>query len=85
MTYAVSDKAGETSTMVLYVFWLVAGIAATVLLAVKNELKIEKEPAPEGDAALSFGQKMASFFLVPCMIIPLLSLIFFTLTTIQKI
>lgn len=85
MTYAVSDKAGETSTMVLYVFWLVAGIAATVLLAVKNELKFEKEPAPEDDAALSFGQKMASFFFVPCMIIPLLSLIFFTLTTIQKI
>lgn len=85
MTYAVSEKAGETATMVLYVFWLVAGIAATVLLAVKNELKFEKEPATEDDAALSFGQKMASFFFVPCMIIPLLSLIFFTLTTIKKI
>lgn len=85
MTYAVSEKAGETSTMVLYVFWLVAGIAATVLLAVKNELKVEKEPAPKDDAALTFGQKMASFFFVPCMIIPLLSLIFFTLTTIEKI
>lgn len=84
-SYALSDKAGEIATSVLFVFWTIVGIIATVILLVKKQFKAPDREKTRNDTDLSFGQKMFSFFITPGMIISFIPLIILTVTTIQKV
>lgn len=85
-SYAVSDKAGEVATAVLFLFWAVAGAVCALVLLWKKEFNRREKPQPDYNAAtLTFGQKMFSFFVTPGMIISFIPLILLTISTIQKV
>lgn len=67
-------------TGVMFAFWFSVGLISFIYLAVKKQLKIEKE---ENDCLLGTGQKISSF-LFPGMIIPFLILIFMTAQTVHR-
>lgn len=85
VTYAAGEKAGEYATSGIFIFWIVAGLAALAYLLVKDGFKTEPKVSEDNTPTLTMGQKLAAFFLVPGMIPPFVLLVLLTFTTIQKI
>jgi len=56
------------------------GIYGFVMLIKKGLLKTKKEPSD-----MTLGKKLRSFFFVPGMIIPCILMVYYTVTTIEKI
>lgn len=78
VNYAAGEKAANTSVVILYLFWFVAGAVCGLILLVKGDFRNKKAPAK---SVLSNGQKLVSF-LFPWMIIPFALLIYLTAKTI---
>lgn len=82
MSYALGDKAGKSTTVVLFILWAVVGLVSFIMLAIQKQFKEEKRKREPFEN--SIGTKLATFFFVPGMIIPFIYLIFATVTTIEK-
>lgn len=83
--YAFGEEASKYSLASIMIFWIVVGIICTVILFVKKQFKHAENNQPQMFFRNSFGSKLASFFFVPGMIIPFVSLISLTILTIEKI
>lgn len=82
--YALGDRAEEISLYAFFFFWIAAGILSTVYLSFKKQLK-RGGWKPKEPFANTVRKKLGAFFFVPGMIVPFIFLIFFTVTTIEKI
>ncbi|MCD7796396.1 MAG: CPBP family intramembrane metalloprotease [Clostridiales bacterium] len=78
-TYALGEDAASNSTVIMFLFWIIAGIIAGIYLFFKKQLSFKFD---KNTSVLSFWQKLASF-LFPGMIIPFLVLISLTATTVS--
>lgn len=81
VTFAANEDIASKVIVVIYLFWVVAGVLSAVYLLIKKEL-FSKEK--NNGSVLTTGQKISSF-LFPWMIFPFLMLIAITVTTIEKI
>lgn len=77
--YAAGEKAAETVLVIMFVFWIVAGVAAAIFLLLKKELT---RVTGDSSSVLTFGQKISSF-LFPGMIVPFIILILLTCMTVS--
>ncbi len=77
--YAFGEDASSTSILICYIFWAVLGIAATIYLFVKGELKGLDD---NNRSVLTTSQKFTAF-LFPWMIVPFFILIVYTISTIS--
>ncbi len=60
--YAATDKAADSVTVGMYVFWLLVGAAATIYLLVKKQLYTPKTQVAPNPEAPTFGQCMRVFW-----------------------
>ena len=83
--YCFGTDASNYSGTAVFVFWIVAGIVSTVILAVKHQLSFKLD-APQ---AMPFGnttaKKLGAFLSSPVLILSSLYLIFSVLLSIQKV
>ena len=79
-TFAGGEKVAETLSVIVVVLALALGVYGLVMLLKRGLLKIEKEQSD-----MSLGKKLRSFFFVPGMIIPFILMVYYTVTTIEKI
>lgn len=84
--YALGEDASTKANFAFFAFWLVAGIASAVILAVKKKLSFRLDPpkAPE-PFANSAAQKLGAFISAPVLILSSLYLIVSVITSIQRI
>lgn len=83
--YAATDKAADSVTVGMYVFWLLVGAAATIYLLVKKQLYTPKTQVAPNPEAPTFGQYMGAFFGTPGMIVSFIPLVVLTIFSIQKL
>lgn len=82
--YATTEKTAELTVDIVCIVWAVLAVIGLVYLIIKRDLLPEKtEKKPREPYALSFGTKLAC--LLPGLALPLLALVGFTMTTINKI
>lgn len=77
-----SSFLSKNATVILFVFWVVVGVICTTCLAVKKEFK-SVQPRQRMPYENSTGQKLATFFFVPGMVLPFAYLIVSTVMTIK--
>lgn len=80
LTYTSGEDMAQSAIVVIYGFWIVAGVVSLIRLLSKGAFKIQKK---DDSSALSTGQKFSAF-LFPFMIVPFVILIIMTATTIIK-
>ncbi len=86
VSFASTEQIANYVTAGLYLFWIVAGAAATIYLLAKKQLYTPKEQRTSPDPyALSFGQRIGAFFGTPGMIISFIPLILLTISNVEKI
>lgn len=83
--YALGEEASKYSFAAVMIFWIVVGIICSVILLVKGQFKNEEKAQGVQLYRNSLGTRLASFFFVPGMIIPFISMVSSTLLTIEKI
>lgn len=83
--YFFGTDAGENASTVVFVFWIVAGIICTIVLAVKRKLSFKLDKKESYPFANTAAQKIGAFISSPVLIFSSLYLIFSVLLSIQKI
>ena len=78
--FAGGEKVAEKVSGIIVLISVALGIYGFVMLIKKGLLKTEKEPSD-----MTLGKKLRSFFFVPGMIIPCILMVYYTVTTIEKI
>lgn len=78
--FAGGEKVAEKVSGIIVLVSVALGIYGFVMLIKKGLLKTEKEPSD-----MTLGKKLRSFFFVPGMIIPCILMVYYTVTTIEKI
>lgn len=81
VNYAAGENTATTVTVLMYLFWVAAGIVSGLYLLVKKELFFKDK---NNGSVLTTGQKFTAF-LFPCMLIPIAVLVLLTITTIDKV
>ena len=86
VSFASTEQIANSVTAGLYLFWIVAGAAATIYLLAKKQLSTSKDQRAVPDPyALSFGQRIGAFFGTPGMIISFIPLILLTISNVENI
>lgn len=83
--FAFGDKADSIATYVFFGFWIVAGIASTVILAIKKKLVVRLDKQNNEPYANSLAQKVGAFISSPVLIFSSLYLIISVISSIKKI
>lgn len=81
LIYIFGESADEYSTYAMFGFWFIFGVLCTAILALKGQFKREPQTVyePYGNSTI---KKIATFFFVPGMIVPM---VFFVSTTLLSI
>ena len=82
LIYLFGESADEYSTYAMFAFWFVFGVICTVILALKGQFKREPQTVYE-PYANSTIKKIATFFCVPGMIVPMVYFVFTTFLSIE--
>lgn len=83
--YCFGTDASNYSGTAVFVFWIVAGIVSTVILAVKHQLSFKLDAPQATPFGNTTAKKLGAFLSSPVLILSSLYLIFSVLLSIQKV
>ena len=83
--YCFGSEISDYSGTAVFVFWIVVGIACTVILAVKHRLSFKLDKPETYPFANTTAKKVGAFISSPVLIVSSLYLIFSVLLSIQKV